>query len=147
MTRAFLRLAGLAFLGAALVPVVTVTCDRWSVHHAFSPGFLFELSGTALALAGTLGFYAVLRRYQSRVGQFGLLIGLRFGLAPWLSCLTILPFREQLNMGLPSARNLSQAIAIYVFLSVVFLLTVLAFVPIGQLCGRLMERREKLRSY
>src|SRR3989442_10589809 len=67
MTRAFLRLVGLAFLGAALVPVVTVTCDRWSVHHAFSPGFLFELSGTALALAGTLGFYAVLRRYQSRV--------------------------------------------------------------------------------
>src|SRR2546422_602291 len=232
MTRAFLRLVGLAFLGAALVPVVTVTCDRWSVHHAFSPGFLSELSGTALALAATLGFYAVLRKYQSRVdanareqadflsafpsqyadlaifgaaalslflelavirwqgtvfeffafyknfsllccfaglglgyalassdriplglaipllgGQFGLLISLRFGLAPWLSCLTILPFREQLSMGLLSARNLSQAIAIYVFLSVVFLLTVLAFVPIGQLCGRLMERREKLRSY
>src|SRR6266568_856619 len=67
MTRAFLRLVGLAFLGAALVPVVTVTCDRWSVHHAFSPGFLFELGGSALALAAALGFYAVLRKYQSRV--------------------------------------------------------------------------------
>ena len=232
MTKAFVRLVGLAFLGAALVPVVTVTCDRRSAHDAFSPGFLLELGGSVLVLSASFGFYAVLKKLQSRVdanareqadflgafplqhadlaifgaaalslflelavirwqgtvfeffafyknfsllccfaglglgyalagsdriplgltipllgGQFGLLIGLRFGLARWLSCLTILPFREQLNMGLPSARNLSQAIAIYFFLSVVFLLTVLAFVPIGQLCGRLMERREKLRGY
>ena len=67
MTRTFVRLVGLAFLGAALVPVVTVTCDRWSVHRAFSPGFLFELGVSALALAAALGFYAVLRKYQSRV--------------------------------------------------------------------------------
>lgn len=232
MTRAFLRLVRLAFLGAALVPVVTVTCDRWRIHHAFSPRFLFELSGLLLALLATAGFYAGLRKLESRVdtsareqaeflgafplryadlaifgaaalslflelavirwqgtvfeffafyknfsllccfaglglgyalagsdriplgltipmlaGQFGLLLGLRFGMAPWLSCLTVLPFREQLNMGLAGAANLSQAIAIYFFLSVVFLLTVLTFVPVGQLCGRLMGRREKLRAY
>src|SRR5258708_30440216 len=32
-------------------------------------------------------------------------------------------------------------------LTVVFLITVLTFLPIGQLCGRLMERRTKLRAY
>jgi hypothetical protein len=79
--------------------------------------------------------------------QFALMIGLRFGLAPWLSCLTVLPFREQLNMELEGAANLPQAIAIYFFLSAVFLLTVLAFVPVGQVCGRLMAGREKLRAY
>ena len=232
MTRAFLRLIGLAFLGAGLVPVVTVTCDRWTARHAFSPGLFFELGGTAVVVFAAVRFYALLKKVYGRVddnareqadslsafpsqyadlaifgaaalslllelavirwqgtvfeffafyknfsllccfaglglgyaladsnriplgltipllgAQFGFLVGLRFGLAPWLSCLTILPFREQLNMGLPSAQNLSQAIAIYFFLSVVFLLTVLAFVPVGQLCGRLMERRDKLRAY
>lgn len=232
MTRAFRRLVGLAFLGASLVPVVTVACDRWTLRHALSPGFLLELGGVVVALSATAGFYAILRKLEPRIdanareqaeflsvvpsrytdlaifgaaalslflelavirwqgtvfeffafyknfsllccfaglglgyalaggdriplgltipllgGQFALLMGLRFGLAPWLSCLTILPFREQLSMGLPSASNLSQATAIYLFLSVVFLLTVLAFVPIGQVCGRLMERREKLKGY
>jgi spermidine synthase len=80
--------------------------------------------------------------------QFGLLIGLRHGMDPSeLESLRILPFREQLNMGLASAHNLTESVAIYFFLSVVFLLTVLAFIPIGQICGRLMRRREKLRAY
>jgi hypothetical protein len=35
----------------------------------------------------------------------------------------------------------------YYVLSVVFLMTALAFVPIGQLCGCLMQRREKLTAY
>src|SRR5690349_437260 len=232
MTRAFLRLVGLASLGAGLVPVVTVTCDRWTSRHAFSPGFVFEMGGTALALTAAAAFYALLRKLESRLdarareqaefldrlparytgvaivgaatlslllelavirwqgtvfeffafyknfsllccfaglglgyalagdqrlplgltipllaGQFALLIGLRFGLAGWLSCLTVLPFREQLNMGLPTARTLPQAVTIYFFLSLVFLLTVLAFIPVGQLCGRLMERRDKLTAY
>jgi spermidine synthase len=80
--------------------------------------------------------------------QFGLLIGLRHGMKPEeLESLRILPFREQLNMGIASAHNLTQSVAIYFFLSVVFLLTVLVFIPVGQLCGRLMQRREKLRAY
>ncbi len=232
MTRAFLRLTGLAFLGASLIPVVTVTCDRWTLRRALSPGFLIEAAGLTVALAATWGFYAVLKKVESRVdanareqadflsafpaqyadlaifgaaalslllelavirwqgtvfeffafyknfsllccfaglglgyalagsdrvplsltipllgGQFALLMSLRFGLARWLSCLTVLPFREQLNMGLPTTGSLPQAFAIYLFLSVVFLLTVVAFVPIGQVCGRLMERRDKLRGY
>ena len=35
----------------------------------------------------------------------------------------------------------------YFFLCLVFLLTALAFVPVGQLCGRLMTRRPRLRAY
>ena len=232
MTRSFIRLVGLALLGAGLVPVAAVTCDRWTNRHAFSPGFLFEAGGTVLVVVAAAACYAVLRKLETRfagrareqaewldrmppryatlaivaaatlslllelavirwqgtvfeffafyknfsllccfaglglgyalagddrvplgltipllAGQFGWLIGLRFGLARWLSCLTVLPFREQLNMGLPTASSLPQAVTIYLFLAVVFLLTVLAFVPVGQLCGRLMERRDKLTAY
>jgi len=80
--------------------------------------------------------------------QFGFMIALRFSMSDRaLLSLKILPFREQLNMGPPAARDLSQATAIYFFLSVIFLLTVLVFIPLGQLCGRLMQQREKLRAY
>jgi len=228
MTRAFLRLAGLALLGAALVPIVTVACGK----QAFTPRSFLELGGLGVVLLAMVRFRAGIRRVETRVDanaraqaafldalplrhvdlgivgaaalslflelavirwqgtvfeffafyknfsllccfvglglgyalagsdrillgstipllgvQFGLLIGLRFGPIPWLSCLRILPFREQLNMGLPGDATLSQAITIYFFLSVVFLLTVLTFFPVGQVCGRLMARREKLRAY
>jgi spermidine synthase len=233
MTKSFVRLIVLAFLGTGLVPLVTVTCT-WLNEGPLSSGFLLKLGCSVLAvLLATVGFYALLRKLQSRVDanareqedflsafapgyvdlailgaaalslvlelalirwqgtvfeffafyknfsllccfaglglgyaladrhriplgltipllgwQFGLMIVLRFGMPGWrLQSLIILPFREQLNMGRSIARNLSQTIAIYFFLSVIFLLTVLAFIPIGQLCGRLMERRKKLRAY
>ncbi|PYV14500.1 MAG: hypothetical protein DMG07_11830 [Acidobacteria bacterium] len=80
--------------------------------------------------------------------QFGLLIGVRFGMEPpRLASLMVLPFTEQLNMGVAQAGSASQRIAVYWFLSVVFLLTALAFIPVGQLCGRTMERRENLAAY
>src|SRR5437879_1476535 len=82
------------------------------------------------------------------VWQFGLLIGLRFGLEPWqLESVTAIPFLEQLSMGARSARTMAQWLAVYFFLSLVFLLTALAFVPVGQVCGRLMARRPHLRAY
>ena len=72
---------------------------------------------------------------------------LRFGMPIWLlESLRALPFSEQLSVY-SSPPKLSQSTVIYFFLSVIFLLTVLAFLPIGQLCGRLMERREKLKAY
>src|SRR5262249_38268407 len=58
----------------------------------------------------------------------------------------VIPFREQLSMGLGQG-NLSQAIVLYLLLSVIFLLTALTLVPIAQLSGRLMERRGNLRAY
>lgn len=79
--------------------------------------------------------------------QFGLLTFLRHGLPLGQAySLEMVPFREQLNMGLPSAKPVQFA-AIYLLLAMVFLLTVLAFLPVGQLCGRLMERGTQLKSY
>jgi SAM-dependent methyltransferase len=80
--------------------------------------------------------------------QFALLIGLRFGLQPsQLTSLSALPVLEQLNMGVATVNTFAQGFATYFLLAVVFLLTALAFVPIGQLCGRLMGRRPDLRAY
>ncbi len=81
--------------------------------------------------------------------QFGLLIFLRWGLPiPGLYySLETIPFREQLNMGVPMTATLDQIGIVYLLLSVVFLLTALTFVPVGQLCGKLMERHSQLPAY
>jgi spermidine synthase len=62
------------------------------------------------------------------------------------SGLRVSPFSEQLTMGLMQG-DWSDALVLFLLLSVLFLLTALTFVPIGQLCGRLMERRANLRAY
>lgn len=77
--------------------------------------------------------------------EFGFMIVLRFGLGQaGFETIQSMPFREQLHMGLGGASNLG---VVYSLLAVVFLITALGFVPVGQLCGRLMERRAKLRAY
>jgi spermidine synthase len=58
----------------------------------------------------------------------------------------VIPFREQLSMGVQQGA-LPQAIILFLLLSIIFLLTALTFLPIGQLCGRLMDRRKNLRAY
>jgi spermidine synthase len=60
--------------------------------------------------------------------------------------LSVSPFSEQLTMGLFQA-DWSDAVLLFLLLSVLFLLTALTFVPIGQLCGRLMDHRKNLRAY
>jgi spermidine synthase len=80
--------------------------------------------------------------------QFLFMVGMRYGMSyVQFHSLYALPFREQLNMGLPQVGQYWQALQSYYVLSVVFLMTALAFVPIGQLCGCLMQRREKLTAY
>jgi spermidine synthase len=56
------------------------------------------------------------------------------------------PFREQVAMGVSPGTGLD-ALGLFLLLAVIFLLTALTFVPIGQLCGCLMERRLGLRAY
>jgi spermidine synthase len=77
--------------------------------------------------------------------QFALLIGLRYGMPSRPYSLESIPFREQLNMGWTA--TLDQVGVIYLLLSVVFLLTALAFVPVGQVCGKLMENKPQLTAY
>ena len=50
-------------------------------------------------------------------------------------------------MGLGAAKHFFQTPHFYCVLAIIFLLTALAFIPVGQLCGALMERAEKLPAY
>jgi spermidine synthase len=43
--------------------------------------------------------------------------------------------------------DLPRAILLYALLTVIFLSSAMIFLPVGQLCGRLLERRGKLRAY
>jgi hypothetical protein len=70
-------------------------------------------------------------RYPSSPPRIALLL-VRYGLQECqLVSLWHTPFREQLNINLAA----------------VFLLTALAFVPVGQLCGALLSRDQPLRAY
>lgn len=78
------------------------------------------------------------------VAQFLFLLIVRYG--PVHKALWATPFAEQLNMGVGIGSAIVN-VATYFMLAVVFLLTVLGFLPIGQLCGRLMAKRDKLAAY
>lgn len=139
---------------AALSLLLELATIRWqaTVFEFFA---LYKNFGLLACFAG-LGFgYALAARAPIPLfatlpllaWQFALLIGLRRGMAQsQLDTLPRVPFQEQLNMGV-LASDLTGAVAIYFFLAVTFTLTALALVPVGQLCGRLMERRAELHGY
>jgi SAM-dependent methyltransferase len=142
-------------VAAALSLLLELAVIRWqSTVFEF---FAFYTNFSLLCCFAGLGLgYALAQEDRLLLGsvipllawQFALLIGLRFGLSErQLDVIRALPFHEQLTMGLGRVHDVPRAVAVYFFLAVVFLLTVLTFIPIGQLCGRLMERREKLPAY
>ena len=65
----------------------------------------------------------------------------------WILSLRATPFVEQLNMGLGVVRGVPQYVALYGLLTQVLLATALAFIPIGQICGRLLDRLPRLTAY
>ncbi len=65
----------------------------------------------------------------------------------WLDSVRATPILEQLNMGVVPAGGVPQHLATYGLLAVVLLFTALAFVPIGQLCGRLLDGLPQLQAY
>jgi len=71
---------------------------------------------------------------------------LRFGLPRPSVSLATSPFLEQLSLGLRISTS-NQSRAVYLLLTVVFLLTALAFIPLGQVCGKLMEKTSQLSAY
>jgi len=80
--------------------------------------------------------------------QMFLLVAMRNGMPAWtLTSLMATPFSEQLNMGFAVSTDAPHMIAVYVFLSAVMLLTALAFVPVGQICGRLLKQTTALKAY
>jgi len=128
---------------------------RW--QGTIFPIFAFYKNYSLLACFAGLGIgYALSRRKAIPLFltipilavQMVLLSFLRFGIGDLgAESLWRTPFSEQLNMGVEIGTSSPYLIAIYAFLTVVFLLSVLAFIPIGQLCGRLMTRRKNLRAY
>jgi spermidine synthase len=150
------RWLDLAIFGsAALSLLLELAVIRW--QSAVFEFFAFYKNFSLLACFAGLGLgYALGKRdhlplvtsIPMLVWLFALLIGLRFGMPEQhVAFLNAMPLLEQAAMGSQRVKTLSQAFAVYYFLSVIFILTALVFVPVGQLCGRLLERREKLRAY
>ncbi len=150
------KYVGVAIVGsAALSLALELAVIRWQgTVWAF---FAFYKNMGLLSCFAGLGLgYALARRDRIPLAltapliafQFLLLEALRHGMGETaIRSLMVTPVQEQLAMGMGTARALPQYLAVYSFLAVVFLLTALAFLPIGQVCGRLMERLPALRAY
>jgi hypothetical protein len=146
---------GAIVLAAALSLFLELAVIRW--QSAVFELFAFYKNFSLLACFAGLGLgYALARRDRLTLllvtpllaWQMLLMTGLRYGMPSELTAsLRVIPFSEQLNMGVLTVTMVSQQVAIYSLLVVSFLLTALAFIPIGQLCGSLMERREGVRAY
>jgi spermidine synthase len=80
--------------------------------------------------------------------QVAYLVALRHGFPiKWLGSVRATPIVEQLNMGVNTVAGIPQYLATYGLLTVVLLFTALVFMPIGQLCGRLLDRLPQLEAY
>jgi len=142
-------------VSAAVGLYLELAVIRW--QGEVFPIFAFYKNYSLLACFAGLGLgYALARREAVLLPfsipllciQFLLLMFLRHGMGPLrIEALSHTPFSEQLNMGVGVSLDAPYLIANYAFLTTVFLLTALAFIPIGQLCGRLMSKRQTLRAY
>ena len=142
------------FASAALSLFFELAIIRW--QGTVFEFFAFYKNFSLLACFAGLGLgYSLAGRKQIPLlftipllcWQFLLMIGMRYGMGEHFQSLTVMPFPEQLNMGIFTAKKWYYATQTYFVLSVVFAITAGMFIPVGQLCGALMERREKLRAY
>ena len=138
-------------LSSALSLFLELCVIRW--QGAMFPMFAFYKNMSLLACFAGLGLgYALARKpaiplivtIPALLLQALVMLILRFVLGyRWLS----MPVTEQLTMGIHLDQAVPQTVARFLFLATVFLLTVITFIPAGQLCGRLMSRSENLRAY
>ena len=149
------RFVPLAIVGsAALSLLLELAVIRW--QGTIFEFFAFYKNYGLLACFAGLGLGYALSRNEEGIPlsltlcllawQFGLLMFLRFGLPRPSVSLATSPFLEQLSMGLQTSTS-NQSRAVYLLLTVVFLLTALAFIPLGQVCGKLMEKTSQLSAY
>jgi SAM-dependent methyltransferase len=137
-------------LSAALSLFFELAIIRW--QSAVLPFFAFYKNFSLLACFVGLGLgYALAKRDRIPLVIVLPLLAWQFAFMTVIRALPglpifIIPFDEQLTMGVGTG-VLTQVLFLYGILTVVFLLTALTFMPVGQLCGRLMERRTKLRAY
>jgi len=135
------------FLELAIIRWQATVFEFFAFYKNFSLLGCFAGLGLGYALSGQKRIPLVLT-IPVLCWEFALMIAMRYGMTEaQFASLTVLPFREQLNMGVSAAPKFYYASQTYFVIAVIFLLTALAFLPIGQLCGALMQRREKLRAY
>ena len=150
------RWVGLAIVvSAALSLFLELAMIRWQA--ALFPFFAFYKNLSLLSCFAGLGLgYSLGNRNRSYLfltlpllcWQFLFMTAMRYVLPGYLTTsLFVLPFSEQLNMGVFRASHFYYGLQTYFVLAVVFLLTALAFIPVGQLCGYVMKRRGKLTGY
>ena len=151
-----LRWVDLAIFGsAALSLFLELAVIRW--QGTVFEFFAFYKNFTLLSCFAGLGLgYSLASRERTPLAlvipllawQLLFLMAFRFGMPEWgLASVRNLPFQEQLNMGVNVLTTFAEGVATYFFLSVMFVVTALAFLPVGQMCGRLMRRRSNLRAY
>ena len=142
------------FTAAALSLFLELVVIRWqgTVFQVFA----FYKNFSLLACFAGLGLgYALSKRDRiplffvtpMLLAHVTLLLVMRHGMGWRLESIKATPILEQLNMGLKTAATVPDFIALYFFLAATFVFTALIFIPVGQLCGRLMERSEKLPAY
>ncbi len=120
--------------------------EVFAFYKNFSLLACFAGLGLGYALAGRDRIPAVMV-VPLLAFQMVFLIVLRYAVPDeMLGSLRSTPIVEQLNMGIITA-TFKVAVMVYYFLGVVLLLTALAFLPVGQLCGRLLGRTGELRAY
>jgi hypothetical protein len=135
------------FLELAIIRWQATVFEFFAFYKNFSLLACFAGLGLGYALSGQKRIRLVLT-IPALCWEFALMIAMRYGMSEaQFASLTVLPFREQLNMGISAAPKFYYASQTYFVIAIIFLLTVIAFLPIGQLCGALMQRREKLRAY
>jgi SAM-dependent methyltransferase len=136
---------------AALSLFMELACIRW--QSSVLPFFALYKNFSLLACFVGLGLgYALATRDRIPfvivipllVWQFSFMTILRYS---GNNFPTTIPFYEQFAMGAGEFNEWFHILFLYAILGIVFLITALTFMPIGQLCGRLMERRTKLRAY
>jgi spermidine synthase len=149
------RFLSVAIAGSALLSLfLELAIIRW--QGSIFEFFAFYKNYGLLACFAGLGLGYALSRSKEGIPlilavpllawQFGLLIALRWGLPNRPYSLQTIPFQEQLSMGLQTT-TWDRVGIVYLLLTVVFLLTALTFIPVGQLCGKLMERKSQLPAY
>ena len=143
------------FLAAAMSLLLELVVIRWQAS-VFTLFAFYKNVGLLTCFAGLGLGYALARGraiplvlvFPLLAWQVVLLLFTRYnGEGLRSRSLLASPVVEQLNMEFTTASGPAHLFAIYFFLFAVFLLTALAFVPVGQLCGRLMMRRDNLGAY
>ncbi|MFH1808814.1 MAG: hypothetical protein ABIJ09_08710 [Pseudomonadota bacterium] len=139
---------------AALGLLLELALIRW--YGAMFPVFAFYKNLNLLAAFLGLGLgYAMSGRKQIPIvlvtpllaWQFFVIQWLRYGPRFWDTVLLKgAPTTEQVAMGLAPVQW-TQELVLFGFLVTVFSLQVLTLLPLGQLCGSLMNRRPQLRAY